>query len=151
MAGWLGIAQAASVVGAVGCLALLAWWFWTGARPGAIAWLALALVGTFVVTSRALSPQYLVWLAAPAAVLLGMALRGGPDAPPATPALFTFSLVLVLCALTTAVYPVYYDALLARGPLTDRALMLLTGRNVGLVVLVAWSAACALLTSRPAR
>ncbi|HHU39162.1 MAG TPA: DUF2029 domain-containing protein [Propionibacterium sp.] len=150
---WLTFAQVASIVGAVLCLALLAWWFHHGADPQAIAWLALVLVGTFVVTSRALSPQYLLWLAAPAAVLVGLALRDGPDAPPAAPALFTFALVLSLCGLTTGVYPVYYDALLVRGRLTDRALFLLTLRNVGLLVLVAWAAACALVTSRgtPAR
>lgn len=150
VAGWLGAAQAASALGAVGCLALLAWWFWMGARPEALAWVALALVGTFVVTSRALSPQYLLWLAAPAAVLLGLAMRGQP-APPASPALVTYALVLVLCALTTAVYPLYYDALLVRGSLTERALTLLTARNAGLVVLVVWSAACAAITSRGTR
>lgn len=146
--GWIGVAQVAALVGAVACVALLAWWFWRGADPRAIAWLALALVGTFVVTSRALSPQYLVWLAAPLAVLVGFAFRGGPDAPPLGPALVTFALGLGLCTLTLAVYPVYYDHLLQRSPLTDRALLLLTLRNVGLLALVAWSAACALTVVR---
>ena len=140
---WLGIAQAATFVGALVCLALLVWWLVRGANPAAIAWIALVLVGTFVVTSRALSPQYLLWLAAPTAVLVGLALRGGPDAPAAAPAVLTFALVLVLCGLTTAVYPVYYGGITGRGDHTDRALALLTARNLGLMVLVAWSAACA--------
>ena len=147
---WLAIAQAGTVVGAVACLALLVWWFRRGARPELIAWLALVLVGTFIVTSRALSPQYLVWLAAPAAVLVAIALRGAPDAPPAGPALLTFTLVLVVCPLTTAIYPVYYDSLLWRSADTDRALTLLTWRNLGLLALVAWSAACALSVGRGA-
>lgn len=145
---WLAIAQAATVAGALACLALLVWWWWHGARPEAIVWLALVLVGTFIVTSRALSPQYMVWLAAPVAVLVAIALRGGPDAPPAGPALLTFALVLVLCGLTTAIFPVYYDSLLARSAQTRRALLLLAWRNVGLLVLVAWCAACALTVSR---
>lgn len=141
---WLAIAQAATVVGVLGCLALLGWWLWRGARPGAIGWLALVFVLTFMVASRALSPQYLLWLAAPVAVLVAIALRGGPDAPPAGPALLTFAFVLVVCALTTGLYPGAYDGLLGRGSGTDRALLLLTARNVGLLVLLAWCAACAL-------
>lgn len=148
VAGWIGVAQVAALVGAVACVALLAWWFWRGADPRTIAWLALVLVGTFVVTSRALSPQYLVWLAAPLAVLVGFAFRGGPDDPPLGPSLVTFALGLGLCTLTTAVYPVYYDHLLQRSPLTDRALLFLTLRNIGLLALVAWAAACALTVVR---
>lgn len=145
---WLAFAQVATVVGFVGCVALLVWWFRRGANPAALGWLALLLIGTFIVTSRALSPQYLLWLAAPAAVLLGVAFRGGRNAPPLVPALATFAGVLVLCALTTAIYPVHYAGLIERGDVTDRALVLLTLRNVGLLALVAWSAACAWATSR---
>lgn len=144
VATWLAIAQAATVIGALACLALLVWWYLRGADPAAIAWIAVVLVGTFMITSRALSPQYLLWVAAPTAVLVGLALRAGPDAPAAAPALLTFAMVLVLSALTTAVYPVHYGGITSReGELTERALALLTARNVGLLVLVAWSAACA--------
>lgn len=146
--GWLAFAQGATVVGAVGCLVLLAHWLWRGANPQAVAWLALVLIGTFIVTSRALSPQYILWLAAPAAVLVGAALLAGPDAPPLAPALLTFALVLGLCALTSTIYPTYYGALLARSDDTHRIVLLLTLRNAGLLILVAWSAACALAMSR---
>ena len=144
---WLAVAQAASVVGALACVTLVGWWFWRGSDPAAIAWLALVLVGTFVVTSRALSPQYLLWLAAPTAVLVALALRGGKQAPPLAPALLTFAAVLVLCGLTLAIYPVHYDGLVNRGELTERALAFLTARNLGLLALVAWSAACAIVVT----
>ncbi|MDO5535870.1 MAG: glycosyltransferase family 87 protein, partial [Propionibacteriaceae bacterium] len=73
VAAWLQVAQVASLLGVLGCVALLVWWFWRGADPAALGWLALVLVGTFVITSRALSPQYLLWLAAPTAVLVALA------------------------------------------------------------------------------
>ena len=161
---WLQVAQAASWVGLIGCVVLLARWWWVGAPASAIGWLAITLVGTFVVTSRALSPQYLLWLAAPAVVVLGYAWCGAtdpdvrprraadePDAgfPPLAPALITVVGILVLAALTTAVYPVYYGGVTGRGELTDRALGLLVARNVGLLMLVAWSAACAYFCARP--
>ncbi len=160
---WLQVAQAASWVGVIGCLALVARWWWVGAPASAIGWLSITLVGTFVVTSRALSPQYLLWLAAPAVVILGYAWcgvsppnavtspGGGPDAdvPQLVPALITLVGILVLAALTTAVYPVYYGGVTGRGDHTERALALLAARNLGLVAFVAWSAACAYLCARP--
>ncbi|MFP5416337.1 MAG: glycosyltransferase 87 family protein [Actinomycetes bacterium] len=145
---WLTIAQGASVAGALGCAVLLAWWWLRGGRPQALAWLALSLVGTFVVTSRALSPQYLLWLAAPAVAALAVAWAGGHEAPPPLRTLLTFVGTLVLCVLTTAIYPVYYGGITGRGAETERALALLTLRNVGLVALVAWSAWCAVRASR---
>ncbi len=53
--------------------------------------------------------------------------------------------------LTLAIYPVHYDHLLQRSPLTDRALLFLTLRNIGLLALVAWAAACALTVVRASR
>lgn len=146
---WLHVARAASVVGALGCLVLLAWW-WHHRTPWAsVAWLALACVGAFIVTSRALSPQYLLWLAVPVAVLVGFAWLGGPDAPPLGPSLVTFAAALALCVLTTAVYPVYYAGVVARSPTTGVAVALLSARNIGLVAFVAWCAACAVVTPAP--
>lgn len=145
---WLRVASAMSVVGAVSCLALLVWWWRQGTRPAAIGWIALTLVGTFVVTSRALSPQYMLWLAAPTVVLLGLALLGRPDAPPLIPALATFVGLVVLSLLTTGIYPVHYSAITARMGQTPTALALLTARNIGLLVFLAWCAACAVVTSR---
>lgn len=154
VATWLGIAQVATVLAVLGCAALLAWWWARGASPAAIGWVALTFVGAFLVTSRALSPQYLLWLAAPAAVVVGLALAGEPDAParpadrpPAAPALLTFAAVLALAALTTAVYPVHYGGVTGRSDVTDRAVALLVVRNVGLLAFVAWCAACAVVTS----
>ncbi|MFT3876285.1 MAG: hypothetical protein QM708_07690 [Propioniciclava sp.] len=169
---WLRVAQGASWFGLVACLGLLARWWWNGAPASGIGWLAITLVGTFVVTSRALSPQYLLWLAAPAVVVLGYAWNAawrerdpatpgragsadgpglaagasdgpGEDAPGLVAALVTVAGVLILCALTTAVYPVYYGGITGRGDTTGHTLLLLALRNVGLLLLVSWSAVCA--------
>lgn len=156
VATWLGVAQVATVLAALGCVALLAWWWVRGASPAALGWVALTCVGAFMVTSRALSPQYLLWLAAPAAALVGWAWAdaageppGRPAAPPLVPALVTFTAVLVLAALTTAVYPVHYGGITGRGDGTERVVALLALRNVGLLAFVAWCAACAAVTARP--
>ncbi|MBK8464171.1 MAG: hypothetical protein IPL36_14495 [Nigerium sp.] len=162
---WLRAAQTASWVGLAGCVVLLVLWWRAGTPESAIGWLAITLVGTFVVTSRALSPQYLLWLAAPAVVILGYAWcgasqpgssprrrdRGADEAgfPPLVAALVTVVGILVLSALTTAVYPVYYGGVTGRGDQTGRALWLLATRNVGLLALVVWSAACAYFCARP--
>lgn len=134
--GWLLAAQAAALVAALACGVLLLVWLFRGADVGAAAWLALGLVGAFIVTSPALSPQYLVWLAPPAAVLLGTADRQDAGAPSWPRAAATWAAALALCVLTTVIYPVAYDALLQHRPTTTAALTVLTARNLGLVVLV---------------
>ena len=105
------------------------------------------LIGSFICTSPALSPQYLLWLAPPAAVLLGMADRREPDAPPWRPAAFTWAGALLLCLLTTVIYPIAYGfLLLTHRSTTTAAIAILTVRNLGLLVFVtgcaesAWSA-----------
>lgn len=150
---WLRIAEIASWAGIALCAVLLARWWWAGAPAAAIGWIAITFVGIFVVTSRALSPQYLLWIAAPAVVVLGYAwcAAGRPDAEPAPrliPALATVVGVLALCALTTAIYPVYYSGVTARGDTTERTLLMLLCRNAGLLALVASSAVCAFLSAR---
>lgn len=165
VAGWLGFAQGATWVAVVGCVALLVVWWRGGFRRDAVAWLALTLIGAFVVTSRALSPQYLLWLAAPMAALLGLgwAAGEGPDRGRDRDALagrvaatVTFLGVLVVCVLTTAIYPVYYGGLTGVGDQTPHALRLLVARNLGLVGLLVWTAVLTVRTglggdARPAR
>ena len=148
--GWLRIADAAALVGLAVCALLLALWFWRGTPRGAIGYLALAFVATFVVTSRALSPQYLLWLAAPAVVMVGVAVheghrrdRGGVWA--------TFGALVVLCLLTTAIYPTFYNGLWQRSDRTSAALGFLVWRNVGLLAFTAWVMVLAAWTTlRPA-
>lgn len=87
--------------------------------------LALALVVALIVTNKVGSPQFHTWLIAPVILWLLHDRRRAAGAS---------MLVLVLCALTFAIYPLSYDALL-RAQLLP--LLLLTARNVLLVVLLA--------------
>lgn len=102
------------------------------ARGGA-AWqrllppLSLALVAALIVTNKVGSPQFATWLIPP--VILWLVF----DRPRARTAAV---LVLVLCALTFAIYPLVYDALLRADA---AAVLLVTVRNLLLVVLLVHS------------
>ncbi len=65
--------------------------------------------------------------------------------------MLTWVAAVVLCVLTTAVYPVHYDALLTVGDDTPRAIALQTARNAALVAFVGWTAALAWVTTRRAQ
>ncbi|WP_336645174.1 hypothetical protein [Microbacterium sp. USHLN186] len=86
--------------------------------------LALALVTALIVTNKVGSPQFETWLIPPAIMWIVYDSRRAETAA---------ALVLLLCALTFAVYPLTYDGLLAAAPLP---VLLLSVRNVMLVVLL---------------
>jgi hypothetical protein len=89
--------------------------------------LALTFVVVFIDTNKVLSPQYIVWLAPP--VIAGLiACRDGSFARPA-------ALTLVSAALTQIVYPYLYLFLLWSH---WWMVLVLTARNVVLVVLLGW-------------
>ncbi|MET0842472.1 MAG: glycosyltransferase 87 family protein [Mycetocola sp.] len=89
--------------------------------------LALALVVVFIAVNKVGSPQFQTWLVAP--VIVGILYGGRRFAWPA-------GLVLTLAALTQLVYPYLYGALLAVSP---PQVFVLTLRNAGLFVLLAWA------------
>src|SRR5690606_35718332 len=96
-----GIETATTVSVASTCLALtfIATW-WVGARPTAVTYYdaAFTVVLLLVLTSRVLSPQYLVWLLGLAAVVLAVP-RGESSQRPAA------WLVLLAGLLTGIMYP----------------------------------------------
>ncbi|MET4640037.1 glycosyltransferase 87 family protein [Mycetocola sp. 2940] len=89
--------------------------------------LALALVLVLIVFNKVGSPQFQTWLIAP--VVLGLLYRGRHFAWPA-------ALALGLAALTQLLYPYLYGMLLTATP---AMVALLSVRNAGLVVLLAWA------------
>jgi hypothetical protein len=97
----------------------------------------LALLLVVLVTSRVLSPQYLVWVLAVAAC---RPLPSGPPSPPEHGVVglrrrITINL-LVTCLLTVAVYPVRYEDVI-QGRMA--ASLLLVIRN-GLLLVICWDA-----------
>lgn len=147
---WLYLAGVASWFALVGCVALTAYWYLRGRPLSALVYLGLTFIGAFIVTSPALSPQYLLWIAAPTAVLLGLVTRA-ESGPAYAPAVITWVGAVALCLLTTAVYPVNYSGLTGQSDATTRALTYLTWRNVGLIALVAWTAVMAWSETRRER
>jgi len=93
--------------------------------------LALALVTVLIACNKVGSPQFAMWLSVP--VILGLvtnaAGRGISFRVPAV-------LVLVIAALTHAVYPYLYGLLLGLVPVM---LIVLTARNLLLFVLLGWA------------
>ncbi len=140
--GWIAIAGGAGAVSAVVVLGLVVWWFRRGTPPEAGGYLALLAVLAFMVTSKALSPQYLLWVAAPAAVLVGLAVTRPHEWSPGR-ATLTFLAVGVVMALTLAVYPVLYDGLWQHRDFSRLAVQALTLRNVLLLGLTVWVGWCA--------
>ena len=94
--------------------------------------LALAFVTAFIVFNKVGSPQFESWLAVP--VVLGLVTWHEGGRSFRTPAI----LVLVIAAITQAIYPFLYDYLLTVNPVM---LIALTARNLLLVVLLGWAVA----------
>lgn len=131
-----GLLTASTVLALMAMAGLLALWvaaFRRGSRlsPETVSWLALAAVGLFVVTSKVLSPQYLLWLLPLAAAAAGLS-RGR--------ALVVWSAaLLVVTATTQVVFPELYGQLTHRGDRAGWAVLALAVRNTLLVALVGWA------------
>ncbi|MGR0160660.1 glycosyltransferase 87 family protein [Paenarthrobacter nitroguajacolicus] len=89
---------------------------------------ALTLVTAFIVFNKVGSPQFMVWLAP--AVAVGLAHNWKEWRVPAT-------MLIVIAIATYFIYPLFYDALSHNNPWMA---LVLTIRNVLLVVLFFWSA-----------
>lgn len=132
---------AASLAGfaALACgVALVVRWFSTGADPDAAAYLSLFAVGAFMATSRALSPQYLLWIAALVSALFAHAASDSLDDEGGRRrirlAWLAFAWTLALDVLTTFVYPIAYDDVLNNQGDPVLALALRNGLLVGFAV-----------------
>lgn len=89
---------------------------------------ALTMVSAFIVFNKVGSPQFMVWLGPVVALGLAQDRRSWR-----TPAI----LLIAIGAATYLIYPLFYDALSHNDPLMA---LVLTLRNLMLVVLFAWSA-----------
>ncbi|HEX9395729.1 MAG TPA: glycosyltransferase 87 family protein [Burkholderiales bacterium] len=124
------LAAAALALGAIGLAAL--YWRALRAHPAARnAALAarLTVIGLilFIATNKVFSPQYLIWLAAPLAVLALLAEDGLPRAD--------FTLLLAACALTHVVFPLNYGTLAHVEQSRAWILTVLLARDAALIAL----------------
>jgi hypothetical protein len=92
--------------------------------------LALAFVTAFIVFNKVGSPQFESWLAVP--VVLGLVTWHEGGRSFRTPAI----MVLVIAAITQAIYPYLYDYVLTVNPIM---LIALSTRNLLLVALFGWA------------
>jgi hypothetical protein len=92
-----------------------------------LVWFALAVTSGFLVCSKVLSPQYLLWVLPVVAAGLAVA--------PSRPLLRWGIALLAVTALTHVLYPVLYPGLVEREGYTWLAVTVLVVRNIALVVL----------------
>ena len=103
--------------------------------------LALALVTAFIAFNKVGSPQYMTWLAVP--IILGLATRAmGYGRSFQFPAI----IALLMAGLTQVFYPILYESLLY---LQLPLLIVLTLRNILILVLFGWSVAMLADLARP--
>ncbi|MFJ9695136.1 glycosyltransferase 87 family protein [Kitasatospora sp. NPDC101183] len=126
---WVPVVSKVMMAGTVLGFGWLLFWRYTAKRRNAATMYDAALCALliFVVTSRVISPQYLVWLVGVAAVCLTV--RGTSQRPVAL-------LILIACPLTVLEFPTMFTQVLASGPL---AVTILSARNLLLVAAMALS------------
>lgn len=131
---WVGVSNVATVVG-LAALALLYVRAFRHPRVGpvAVGFLVLTTIAVMIVTNKALSPQYLLWLGGPGAALLLLRHRAAPAERAAIR--HTAYALLGLALLTHLVYPVFYPGLLGwRGPVMIGVATVVTAlRNLALL------------------
>lgn len=132
--------RAADLAPLVAGAALVVLWVaaWRPAREvpvAAVAWMSLAAVSLFLVTSKVLSPQYLLWVLPLAAVTVAVTGSRGPRV--------WATVLLVATALTQLVFPELYVNLTRALELSGLAVLVLAVRNGVLVVLAGWALAAA--------
>ncbi|QGF24443.1 glycosyltransferase 87 family protein [Raineyella fluvialis] len=144
VASMLTVASVATLVGGLAILALGARaWVSRGYDVHTGALVMTAVVAVMIITNKTFSPQYLVWLGGPLAVLV---LTRGDRPRGSDRSLLVLGLVLAL--LTQLIYPGFYGWITEAGPGTGRTLMtlVLALRNIGMLAFTvvafgrAWSA-----------
>jgi hypothetical protein len=117
------------LVPALGLLWARAWRRGEALGVDDVAWLVLAAVAAFMVTSKVLSPQYLLWLLPAAAAALAVV---GPQRR-----LRRWTVVLLVATgLTQLVFPVWYAGVVAPQPWSPWVVLVLAVRNLLLVWLL---------------
>ncbi len=113
VAPWVGVSNAATVVGLAVIVVLLIRAFRAGgSTPVALGFTILATITIMTVTNKTLSPQYLLWLGGPMAALFVLRPAATDAEQRAIPRVA--GQLLLLALLTHLVYPVLYDGYLGR-------------------------------------
>jgi hypothetical protein len=128
--------HASSAATVVMALVLLALWIaaWLRLRRmedsiSALVWLVLASISTFMITSKALSPQYMLWLLPGVTAGLLVLRRHG-----CWSRLASWSMVLLVCTVMTHyIFPLYYSDLVNHTTRSGAVVALLVMRNVLIV------------------
>lgn len=139
------VSNVATVVGvaAIAALAVRVLWRKESSLTTA-ALLMVSIVAIMIITNKTLSPQYVLWLGGPLAVLL-LGRRVDEDRPEwmRRAVLRLAMLTLAVAGLTHLVYPITYGAVVfgTPGPQLTIAMIVLAARNVALLIIAVWAIA----------
>jgi len=136
------LSSVATVLGGVAIIVLaVRAWRSPGYSPAAAALIMTTVVAVMITTNKTFSPQYIVWLGGPLAVLALTPRPAHRDDGRRT----LLVLGLVLAALTQLVYPLTYGWLATTDPGADHTLAtaILAARNVGILVFTVLSCSAA--------
>ncbi len=135
---WTRVADVSTVL-ALLVMAVLFVRTWRSGRTDVLAAAALmtAVVALMIVSNKTLSPQYLLWLGGPVAVLVQQVSSAPTDRARTRPVVLLALGSLLLAALTHLVYPVLYLPMVygPAGAGQTLAVLVLTVRNAGLLAL----------------
>jgi len=138
---WVTVSNLATVIGLATLAVLFVRAFGAGgASPVQTGLLVLTTIAVMIVTNKTLSPQYLLWLAGPGAVLLLLRHRAEPAERLVVR--HTAYALLALAVLTNLVYPVLYPSLLNHNGtvLLAVATVVTVVRNLGLLLFTGYVA-----------
>ncbi|MGD7731783.1 glycosyltransferase 87 family protein [Propionibacteriaceae bacterium G57] len=143
----LALASASSIIGYVGAVVLyVLWWRRPQHRLVESAALMLLVVLIIIVTNKTFSPQYIMWLGGPLAA--GFAVVSFDQTGAERERIHARDqrrlsrmgwVVLVLTALTQIVYPIGYGPLVQGSLGMSVVTLVLAARNIGIVLLLAWT------------
>lgn len=151
------LASVSSIIGYLTAIAAYVLWVRRGnQRLIEACVLMLFVVLVMIVTNKAFSPQYIMWVGGPLAA--GLSLVSSTDDPdPARRVrderrlIRTGSMLLMLTLLTQLVYPVGYAPLVKGSLGVTPVTLVLVARNVGIIVMLAWVLQWMWAFLRPAR
>lgn len=145
---WITISNVLTILGFL----VIGWLCWRLFRSRvdhlAVAAAAQAIIAILIITNKTLSPQYVLWMAAPLVVYVALA-RGSDEPAERRDRGILVWMGLAIAALTQLIYPVFYDSIVLSPNGHMYSTLTLAGRNLLLLLWTVVAVAAAIRHTRP--